>query len=90
MLTGECEFCGKTLAGDLLRGTVSRPIETVAVVEAIAICDKCRIFTRFHYRLHNDMRITGLRNDGWYEVRAKASKASRILRFIRDIFDFRQ
>ena len=93
-LTGKCESCGKSLAGDSIRGIVSRPIETVAVVEAIAICNECRVFTRFDYRLHNDMRITGLRSDGWHEWLPKVSRYSSILRFvrnlIRNIFDFRQ
>jgi len=62
---GECSCCGKTLRREFLRGLVSRPIPGVAVVEAAGVCGDCKLVTRFDYRLHDDMRLTGQREDGW-------------------------
>lgn len=62
---GECSSCGKTLHRDHVRGLVSRPIPAVATVEAAGVCGDCRLVTRFDYRLHDDMRLTGQREDGW-------------------------
>lgn len=62
---GECCCCGRTLSRDLVRGLVSRPVPTVAVVEAVGVCVDCKLVTRFDYRLHDDMRLTGQREDGW-------------------------
>lgn len=62
---GECSCCGKTLQREHVRGLVARPIEPVATVEAAGICTDCKLVTRFDYRLHDDMRLTGQREDGW-------------------------
>lgn len=37
----------------------------MATIEASGICRDCKVLTRFLYRLHDDMRITGPGNDGW-------------------------
>lgn len=63
--TGECKLCRKDIPPELLRGAVTRPIPSVAVVEAVGVCPDCRIATPFLYRLHDDMRVTGPREDGW-------------------------
>jgi hypothetical protein len=62
---GECKICGKELPVEHVVGNVTRPIPSVAIVEAIGACLECRIATPYHYRLHDDMRITGLREEGW-------------------------
>ena len=67
---GECLCCGKTLRREFVRGIVVRPIPSVAVLEAAGICVDCRRVTRFDYRLHDDMRLTGQREDGWKTWRA--------------------
>lgn len=62
---GMCASCGHQIPAPLLRGQVSRPNESVAVIEAVGICPDCRIATPFLYRLHSDMRITGLKDGVW-------------------------
>lgn len=62
---GECSCCGKTLNREFVRGVVSRPFSGVAIVEAAGVCGDCKLVTRFDYRLHDDMRLTGRREDGW-------------------------
>lgn len=62
---GECSCCGKTLLREHVRGLVARPIPSVAVVEAAGVCGDCKLVTRFNYRLHDDMRLSGQREDGW-------------------------
>jgi len=62
---GECSCCGKTLHRDHVRGIVARPVPGVAVIEAVGVCAECKLVTRFDYRLHDDMRLTGQREHGW-------------------------
>jgi hypothetical protein len=64
-IEGVCICCGKKLRQDCVRGLVSRPIPSVAVIEAVGVCNDCKLITRMDYRLHNDKRVTGLRTDGW-------------------------
>jgi len=69
--TGECHFCLSDIPDELLRGSVTKPLPTVAVVEAVGVCPQCRIATTFLYRLHDDLRITGPRKDGWRTWRVR-------------------
>ncbi|MBL1153149.1 MAG: hypothetical protein HND43_10525 [Armatimonadetes bacterium] len=82
--TGECRFCKQDIPDDLLRGAVSRPLPSVAVIEAVGVCPHCKIATTFLYRLHDDMRITGPRADGWRTWRP----APTVWQRIRDFFGF--
>jgi hypothetical protein len=75
--TGECKFCGNDIPEKLLHGLVSRPITSVAVVEAIGVCPECRMATPFLYRMHDDMRLTGPRADGWKTWRAEPTLLER-------------
>lgn len=52
-LDGECGGCGQPIPPQLLRGRVSRPIESVVVIEAAGVCRECALLSRFHFRLHN-------------------------------------
>lgn len=75
---GECKACGQTIAPGRLTGRVTRLLESVATVEAVGVCEPCRLVTRFHYRLHDDMRITGMTDEGWATWRAKPSLMERL------------
>lgn len=72
-LDGECNICHQEIPHALLTGLVSRPIESVAVIEAIGVCPDCIVATQYDYRLHDDMRITGMREDGWKVWRGRKS-----------------
>lgn len=64
-MSGECKSCGKEILDEDFRGQVTRPIPSVAVVEAVGVCRHCNVLTAFLYRLHDDMRITGPRDGKW-------------------------
>lgn len=80
---GECKFCKKDIPADLLVGSVTRPLESVAVVEAIGVCPVCRMATPFLYRMHDDMRLTGPRENGWKTWRAEKPLFERVTQFVR-------
>ncbi|MEJ6003865.1 hypothetical protein [Paucibacter soli] len=61
---GQCKGCGQDIAPGRVTGRLTRLVESVATVEAVGVCDPCKLVTRFHYRLHDDMRITGMTDDG--------------------------
>ena len=65
---GQCRECEVEIKDSLLTGRVTRPFPGVAVIEAVGICYACRLITPFHYRLHDDMRVTGQSNDGTWKT----------------------
>lgn len=68
---GDCEKCGKAIPSQQLRGLVTRPLARLAVIEAVGVCEGCSLLTRFLYRLHADMRITGIRDGKWQQWSAR-------------------
>ena len=72
-LNGCCKGCGKDIDPALFTGRVSRQIKSAATVEASGACSACNLLTRVHYRLHDDMRITGPSGQGWATWRASQS-----------------
>jgi hypothetical protein len=83
---GQCKACGKDIDAARLTGKVTRPMESVATVEAVGVCPPCKLVTRFHYRLHNDMRISGPTDEGWAAWQAKPSIFDRLRKFaLREI-----
>ena len=76
--TGECNFCDREIPDELLRGRVTHPLSSVAVVEAVGVCPHCRIATTFLYRMHDDMRITGPREEGWRTWKPSKSLPERL------------
>ncbi len=81
-LTGDCKGCSCKIEPAKLRGCVNRPYPHVAVVEAVGVCRDCKLLTRFLYRLHDDMRISGPRDGKWLEWRAKSSLLDRLRKFV--------
>ena len=61
----ECKGCGQTLPHELVRGLLARQTPRMASIEASGVCRECKLLTRFVYRLHDDMTITGPRNGRW-------------------------
>lgn len=72
-LKGECKGCGCELPNDAVRGHVARQTHHMVSVEAAGVCHDCKLVTRFVYRLHDDMRITGPRDGRWLTWGAKRS-----------------
>lgn len=64
-LTGTCSGCGQKLEGDRLHGAVTMQGPHTAVVDAVGVCHECKLITRYFYRLHDDSRITGLKDGQW-------------------------
>lgn len=81
-LKGECKGSGCTLPEANMRGSVLMPFPNVAVVEAVGVCHDCKLVTRFLYRLHDDMRITGPRNGKWLEWDTKTSFVDKLRTYV--------
>lgn len=65
-LACECNGCHRELPEEQVRGSIVRHNEHMAALEACGLCHDCQLVTRYIYRLHDDMRITGPRDDGWH------------------------
>jgi len=85
-LEGQCRGCGRPVPESRLRGLVARPIPSVAVIEAVGVCEPCKLVTRFDYRLHDDMRITGRSGAGWATWKAEPSLIERAICWVKRIF----
>lgn len=57
--TGQCAGCKEDILDTHLRGHVRRLDGHTFTVEASGYCPSCHLVTRFMYRLHDDMSITG-------------------------------
>lgn len=82
-LEGKCRDCGEPVPSSSLRGLVTRPIPSVVVIEAVGICHPCKLVTRFDYRLHDDMRITGRSDAGWATWKSEPSLLNRFMRSLK-------
>ena len=81
-----CRGCATTLHNEVVRGSITRPFDGVAVVEAVGVCSGCRLCTRFLYRLHNDMRITGPCDGRWVTWTSRPrSPHSRLGLFLKNL-----
>lgn len=80
---GHCSGCGLPVERDLMTGMVSRPFANVAVVEAAGQCKPCNLVSRYSYRLHEDMRITGRDAEGrWATWLARPTLAALARRWL--------
>lgn len=84
-LSGECKSCGKDINHRCFTGRIARLVESVATVEAVGVCPPCQLVTRFHYRLHDDMRISGLTDKGWAQWKARPTLSARLLGWLSRI-----
>lgn len=88
-LDGYCKGCGKMIRPDLFRGRVSKPFPYVAVVDAVGVCHPCKLVTTFHYRLHDDMRMSGKDTDGrWTTWYCRRSWRALLIRIFRQLIGF--
>lgn len=78
---GQCNGCGQHIAPAKVTGRLTRLVESVATVEAVGLCAPCKLVTRFHYRLHDDMRITGMTDNGWAMWQVRLSILDRLRAF---------
>lgn len=62
---GICKGCGHVLPDDLVHGIICSQTRTMSSMEAVGMCHSCNLITRFYYRLHDDMRVTGPRDGVW-------------------------
>lgn len=89
---GKCQGCKKVVSPEDLRGQVSWPIPTTAVVEAVGVCHGCRLVTPFFYRLHDDAHFSAPTPNGWqkWAVQAPSSPhiAMRFFTCMRKVFRF--
>lgn len=87
---GCCSVCGEKIPPNDLRGTVSFPIESVAVINASGICRPCRCITQFMRRIRNTpegLQSEWVRGNGQWVKRLWRPAASPVLgwlvRFVR-------
>lgn len=79
-LTGRCKHCSRGIKDSLMTGRLTRLPESVVTVSAVGVCEPCKLVSRFHYRLHDDMRITGPTDGGWATWQARPRGAVSFVR----------
>ena len=73
-LSGCCKGCGKDIEQSLFTGRLARLVESAVTVDAVGVCDPCRLVTKFSYRLHDDMRVTGFTDRRWATWQARPAR----------------
>ena len=80
-LTGHCGKCSRPIDADNLKGIAHawgpKPAPFVYDVRALGYCSECHLLTPFHYRMHRDMSMTGLRDGEWWCWRASRESLFR-------------
>jgi hypothetical protein len=79
---GSCSGCQARIPAHWLRGTVTRPLKTVAVVDAAGYCKACNLLTPFNYRIHKGGRLSGIKGGRWHEWQASGSVAGRLRQWL--------
>ena len=72
----KCAHCRKPLFAEFVRGEVTRPIPSVAVIDAVGVCTECKVITPFFFRLHSDMSVSTVYNGKWvtWDARSQGAK----------------
>lgn len=89
-LTGTCARCARPIEPDNLRGNVipwgpSHAVK-VYVVDSLGYCPICELLPPFHYRLHQDMSMTGEKDGEWVRwPPPKPSLLARVRRLFRKV-----
>lgn len=76
---GYCSECGKKIDDSMIRGSVSKPFSHVAVIDAVGICEPCRVLTAFYNRLYDDMRITAIKDGKWCTWKAELTFIEKLI-----------
>ena len=80
--SGLCGHCDRKLQQGEIRGSVTRPFDSVFVVDAVGLCGACGMITPFKYRLHRDLGITGVSPQTGEWARWQAHRPSLWKRFL--------
>jgi len=79
-LTGHCGHCTLPIKAENLKGSAHawgpKHAPVVYDVRALGYCPECHLLTSFHYRMHRDMSMTGLRGGEW--CRWRSARESRV------------
>lgn len=69
---GSCSICNTPIKPVNLHGSIVRPFESVAIIEAIGICLPCKIAVPFFMRVKDDGTIESRDSKGnWFRSPAK-------------------
>lgn len=85
-ISGYCAHCELLIPDMELKGIVKRPIESVAVIEAVGYCDPCKMLTRIDFRLHDDMRVSGIKDGKWVTWRHSPTLFDSLRNLIVNLF----
>ena len=75
--SGACAECGEEIPDSDLHGTITKPIGTLVVIEAVGVCRKCRLLTPFQCRVRDDLSIEWRGSNGIW-LRSTENGTSRL------------
>ena len=78
-----CSGCNADIPHEKVRGSFSMAFPRVAVLNAVGVCDACKLLTEYSWRLHEDRRITVLTNQGWKTRKAHPTAWERLNKRLR-------
>lgn len=83
---GCCSKCDGLIQDDMLRGSLSMPLKSVAVVNALGFCPSCNLITPFLTRIRDDLSIEWIdsKSKKWVTARPE-QKYGFLVRIFRKI-----
>jgi hypothetical protein len=76
-LTWRCNKCRNELSNDCVFGRVNIFSGRVAVIDAAAACEDCRLVTVYNYRFRDDQTISVLKNGVWTPLNSNHTTKNR-------------
>lgn len=64
-LSCSCAQCGKKFSPESLHGVITRPLESVVLVESVGVCTPCSLLTPFTCRIRDDLSLEWMSKGGW-------------------------
>jgi hypothetical protein len=83
----KCAKCFTVIEDSNLKGTLTLKTPHMAEIHARGTCHQCRLHSLFHYRLHDDWRVTGRLGNRWTESYGVELKRDWIVRQLKRIWN---
>lgn len=83
---GGCGCCASEIGASQMRGSLTRPRHDMLVIEAIGVCERCRVATTFLLRLNEQGDYTTMVGHQWRRGKMPVPWRIRLVSFLAALF----
>lgn len=77
-----CASCNQEITGDNFHGILDATYPKVVLLEGVGACVPCTTMTRYNFRIHDDLTITGLIDGKWQRWGSEPNWLKRLQRLL--------